>query len=390
MLDVTALLKALNEDITSLFKLSIAARKAGTRDRYAVALARIDPSRVLDEEREAEMIGDQCPRLSSPGLKWLRARLVKANNARRRYLKYCEEHQAHISNGDTIATDTSLPIVIPDDLQDTKSTASTANAALFDDIELRYDVESLASVISYATYTGTETLLRVRDLEEVRNGSDAFTCPYCKTEVAIQSQKSWRRHVFADMKAYVCLSESCGLRMFESSQAWLSHELHEHFTLNTCPYCGYQGSSQSTEDLKSHMNTQHCSKYKQGQLQDLLQASTHEPERISASKCPFCDWLTKIRFSDRSAPPDGDILVGLQRYRRHVGSHLEQVALAVITDETTEEDAERSMSDEEPIRPVDLDPSEVPDAQFGDDVCDRRPHAAYERRCTKQRYCPNR
>ncbi|KAK4628728.1 hypothetical protein CLAFUR4_08000 [Fulvia fulva] len=45
---------------------------------------------------------------------------------------------------------------------------------------------------------------------------------------------------------------------------------------------------------------------------------------ISVRKCPFCDWHTKLHYAGSKEQ------VSIDRYRRHICAHLEQVALAVI------------------------------------------------------------
>lgn len=93
------LIDTLSESIRTLFKTSGIARKAATRDRYALALRKIPASQVTDEDVDLERIGDLFPRLRVPKYDWLRTRLAKANNLRRRYLQYCEEHQAGVVAG---------------------------------------------------------------------------------------------------------------------------------------------------------------------------------------------------------------------------------------------------------------------------------------------------
>lgn len=88
--DLFELLKAINEDVSSLFKLSALAKQTTPYDPYTIALATIDDTQVSDKEADEILIGDRFPRLNHTSHRWLRWRLAQSNHARRKYLKHCD------------------------------------------------------------------------------------------------------------------------------------------------------------------------------------------------------------------------------------------------------------------------------------------------------------
>ena len=341
----TELINALDESVTALFKLSGIARRAVTRDRFALSLSRIEKSRVLSETDEADLLSEVYPRLLSPNLGWLRLRLVAANNSRRRYVLYCEEHQARIRDDTSTTSAVEHKLAPEDDKNDetasvlAETTASTAVAARVETSEdVENDTASLPSFVSYGTETGTYNIRNVPDLEEVRQGQDTFVCPYCRTEQFCETQRAWRRHVFSDLRTYTCTHEACDLRLFEDTYAWVEHELSEHLLQTTCPYCLTNIDKKSPSAFETHLHSNHPSRFSAEQIPQLKNIATQEPELVPASLCHFCDWQAMLRDRDDSVPRSTDVLVPVKRYRRHVGAHLEQVALAVIV--TSQQDAE--------------------------------------------------
>jgi hypothetical protein len=335
--DATQLMEAIAEDVSALFGLSIAARRASNRDRYTRALEKIDVSDVLPEEAEIERITGLFPTLRFPELRWLKIRLVTANNRRRRYLKYCQEHQKATAH----ASEVDKPHPIPsDDSADATSigaatrastVADTAFYKIWEQPQASDSIEE-QSIFSYDTQTCSDLAYVVPDLGDMNGGSDLFLCPFCRVEVSIRTQHAWKKHVFKDLKAYVCTSESCNLLMFESSHQWLAHMLSAHLKIEKCPYCSAYDPSQ---DLNQHMQETHPAAVDPNQIPMLLGTSMQELDKISVKTCQFCDWHTKLSSSARKAVKGNEIFVPLQRYRRHVGAHLEEIALSTITEPTT-------------------------------------------------------
>ncbi|KAL4931825.1 uncharacterized protein BDV17DRAFT_288411 [Aspergillus undulatus] len=69
-----------------------------------------------------------------------------------------------------------------------------------------------------------------------------FDCPFCFWIISLPNQTEWKRHVFHDLMAYVCVFKNCpGPRgLYESRYEWHRHleRLHgEDMEKRTCPLC---------------------------------------------------------------------------------------------------------------------------------------------------------
>ncbi|KGO70065.1 hypothetical protein PEX1_068390 [Penicillium expansum] len=107
-----------------------------------------------------------------------------------------------------------------------------------------------------------------------------FECPYCCLVIKIKGKKDWARHVFRDLMPYVCISSECSTpsKLYESRRKWYDHMCQSHSLL---------------ADLQS------------------------------GSNCPLCQVPLH--------PP--------MTFDRHVGHHMEQLALFVLPRTTSSEEA---------------------------------------------------
>jgi hypothetical protein len=229
---------------------------------------------------------------------------------------------------------------------DMESTASTAEPTATEEHSTALqDTSSVVSgsTLSYQTQTGKHIRFKVLDLESVSRGQSGFSCPYCYDEQLLdtsrsphEQQKRWERHVFADLKSYVCLEESCSSQMFESSHAWLRHQLSHHLKEWRCRACNVDQTLNTLQSLKEHYYTQHRLVHTDRDFLQLAQASEVTPKTVSVDRCKFCKWSEFL--------PKGVDRVSTSRFRKHIGSHLEQIALGMVPekyrmlDETEEDD----------------------------------------------------
>ena len=138
-----------------------------------------------------------------------------------------------------------------------------------------------------------------------------------------------RKHVFQDLKPYVCTFEECDLKMFADRSTWFSHELQVHRIEWCCPFCTHS-PLQSLESFEDHLQNRHAQKFVKEQLSALGATCQQSVERISPQACPFCDeWFVKLK----DANPDlaGETLVVTPaQFQHHVGTHMEQLALFAL------------------------------------------------------------
>lgn len=163
----------------------------------------------------------------------LKARLVRAMFQRRRYLIYRERHHAKISRDlDEEADDTR------DDMSDTIATTFRSQAPVDDDN---------ASIIAMTETTFSTSVLKGnvglprRPNEE--NDEAPFECHYCFCIITAPSRHLWLKHVFDDIKPYICVFEQCQTphRLYSARREWIHHVKKAHATqydaLDICHLC---------------------------------------------------------------------------------------------------------------------------------------------------------
>lgn len=67
-----------------------------------------------------------------------------------------------------------------------------------------------------------------------------FRCPYCFFVLKPRDMRSWARHVFRDIKPYVCVFPDCNTpdRLYDTRREWAFHETTTHDTESPlCPLC---------------------------------------------------------------------------------------------------------------------------------------------------------
>lgn len=168
--------------------------------------------------------------------------------------------------------------------------------------------------------------LQVMDIEKASQGMYPFECPYCFTLVRLRRQRLWKKHVFHDLKPYICTFEDCDIKMFSDQHAWFTHELGMHRTEFHCLFCPSLSFS-SIVSFKAHLREKHAEKVTEAQLPAIVNVSQRPLTRIPAKDCPICDeWDQSLRVANPQIA--GEVLtVSTTQFRHHLANHLEQLAL---------------------------------------------------------------
>ena len=163
----------------------------------------------------------------------LKTRLVRAMFQRRRYLMYRERHHAKISQDlDEGADDTR------DDMSDTIATTFKSQAPIEDD-------NASIKAMTETTYS-TSVLNGDIGLPRRPSGEEdeaPFECHYCFCIITAPSRLEWLKHVFDDIKPYVCVFEQCQTphRLYSARREWIHHVEKAHATqydaLDICHLC---------------------------------------------------------------------------------------------------------------------------------------------------------
>ncbi|KAK4213299.1 hypothetical protein QBC37DRAFT_174436 [Rhypophila decipiens] len=197
--------------INCLLRLSVAIRNPAPHDRFAASVPAIDTDHY--EPFGVQHVQGKFGQADQ----WLAARLGRAISRRRQYFKYRERHHQKLSEGLALdhGADHGLSSHVTRDGVSTiaSSIPEEVKGAPFDRLPLStVDEDALSdsgvSQTSFASSNAESEKLRVPPIpEEAHKGP--FECPFCFRMITASSTISWRRHVFGDLRPYICLWEGC-------------------------------------------------------------------------------------------------------------------------------------------------------------------------------------
>ncbi|KAK5164619.1 uncharacterized protein LTR77_009825 [Saxophila tyrrhenica] len=350
---------SVGDSITSLLKISALLRKATTRDRYAIAAASKHDVLPLEYASfDRTHVNEKLPKVTQQP--WLWTRLAEAITQRRRFLRYAQRHHRRIADRrppeGALRLEPQHPaprISYPHSHGHTLATAGVSTKAStlqadrveamafmnLDDDE--HDNISVATTF-ISTASGKEsTRSQVVKLESLTKDHEPFECPYCRGMVHFKSQKAWRKHVFRDLRAYVCTSRDCDSGLFEDKSAWFDHELESHWRVWICLACSSK-TSHSRSEFEAHLQKVHG--YTDTRVTaSISNASSRPVAEIICTACPCCDdWPEQLGIPSEQRDTTA---VSLNMFRQHLGSHQEQLALFAITSDFEKEVDSDSSSD---------------------------------------------
>jgi hypothetical protein len=114
--------------------------------------------------------------------------------------------------------------------------------------------------------------------------------------------------------------------MFDSSAGWRDHEM-SHRRQWFCPICNILCSDDA--ETEKHLIESHGDMARGGQLEMLLGVSSRALERLPAKDCPFCPWDDALRKRNPTISDD-ELVVPSRRFMKHVGRHLEELAIFIL------------------------------------------------------------
>lgn len=147
-------------------------------------------------------------------------------------------------------------------------------------------------------------------------------------------------HVFADLQPYICTSADCEdeLAQFPTRAAWSDHEFAEHRITQqwNCPECS--DTYTRTVDWEDHLQRDHKCVFAGSRLQVALRMALHKQCKAAENEeCPLCR-----------------IIPGKPRraFIKHVGRHMEEIALMALPRNAEDESDEGSISSDEESIPA--------------------------------------
>lgn len=125
--------------------------------------------------------------------------------------------------------------------------------------------------------------------------------------------------------------------MFRSRNEWFAHELQCHRREWVCQYCQHKAFN-SASTYSKHLNSLHTAILGKFQLEALLLQSEEPVDKIASNACPLCDeWEASLKNSKQDAKRlllnDGRVVEPYgtpKQFRRHLGRHMEQLALFAL------------------------------------------------------------
>lgn len=150
-----------------------------------------------------------------------------------------------------------------------------------------------------------------------------------------KSERVWMRHVFSDLRAYLCTFPDCDVPYFSDVNEWFRHEMENHRVSFSCRLCRSKPFS-LRERYVTHVQKYHPSALEDGNEELILSIAREPIEQIPAQDCPCCsDWIDRLKTrietpGTPSSAPEQVLCVTPAVFKRHLASHLEQLASFAI------------------------------------------------------------
>ncbi|KAI1313324.1 hypothetical protein F5Y03DRAFT_161128 [Xylaria venustula] len=300
--------------INCLLRMSITIRNPSRHDRF---VGSVSTEMLHYEPFDIQHVGSMFYTIDSA----LAERLGKAITRRRQYFKYREAHHDKLSYGlegrdhldtapETIASS------IPEHLKDGQRAVTSTITKPDDGCS-----ESGFSQTSYALTMANDDRRHIPPLpREASRGP--FQCPFCFTIVVITNKLLWKKHVYGDLRPYVCLVKDCKTpnQEYTRQHEWMQHMVDNHWKIYRCPFtCDVTFAS--SPDCKNHIIRNHADMAPLDQVDDLVGLGAQRVDYLSGLSCPLCP----------------ETLGSIKQYQRHVGRHQEQLAIFALPNLSNED-----------------------------------------------------
>lgn len=355
------LLEEIGDCVTRLFRVSSLIRQAAPTDLFAKALLR---NRYrFNDQFDIAHVGEKFPKLASQVSGWLRERLGRAITRRRQYLSYIQDHRDKLEGmltmqepNDAAVSTPEIPVIkhlhTATPVLDTTSRPSTFFTKATSLAPGRITAQMLTAeeesdpendARSYTTVSRSmdgdieaSTMARIPRLDDLRVGSKKeVECPFCFRMKKFKNERVWRRHVFSDLRSYVCTFQDCDAPYFGDINEWFHHEMQNHRVSYLCRLC--KGKTfHSSDRYLAHVKRHHPQLLENGDERPLLEISRKPVDQIPAHDCPCCsEWEDRLKHRATThglsmESPDSILTVFPTDFKRHLASHLEQLALFSI------------------------------------------------------------
>ncbi|KAJ5598652.1 hypothetical protein N7537_008736 [Penicillium hordei] len=280
-------------------------------------------------------------------ISWFCQRLAAANTRRREQFQYWADHPYDPKHDPTNATrlvtpslaqirskkqepqnrasafQSSIPNVPREGPRSAASKQSFSTAAVSDIHDTKTNVRP--RTVYAPTAIGQGRSNSVPDPPKIEIGT-TFSCPYCGATLEsseMENRQSWKRHVFRDLRPYVCTFEDCpnGGKLYVSRHDWIYHELQIHRRNYVCKVC--QKMCSNRKEMSAHLREHYDESISPSQLGVILDLCNRQVDVLGEEKdsCLVC----------------GEEL-SLSALQGHLAAHMEDIALFVLPNTNEEED----------------------------------------------------
>ncbi|KAI3318819.1 hypothetical protein HD806DRAFT_511072 [Xylariaceae sp. AK1471] len=290
-------------------------------------------------------------------IRWFCQRLARANTRRREQLWYWKNHPydpKQIATSANLVGDLGITrgiVPLEGQKEDSRSQVSTLKPP---DPHILHSIpKSVLSKQSFSTValsdvhdTGTNTRPRtiyaptaigqdrtisVPGPPRTKDGEMTFPCPYCgmALESKDMNRQLWKRHVFRDLRPYICTFEHChnAEKLFSSRHEWKHHEFQIHRREYVCQRC--QNRCASRREMSTHLQEHYGDSIPSAQMDIILDLCNRQvdPSDKNTEACILCR-------ED----------ISLSAWHDHVAAHMENLSLFVLpAPENDEEETEGSI-----------------------------------------------
>ncbi|KAJ4146174.1 hypothetical protein NW754_001638 [Fusarium falciforme] len=281
---------------------------------------------------------------------WYCQRLARANTRRREQLRYWADHP-YVSTQDKDTSSQTLPVLVKPPVKASEikeelgSQASTLKLP-----SVKFPPAGPTSTVSKQSFStaaasdvhDTKTNARPRTVYAPTNvgqgrsnavpgppktdGKATFPCPYCGITLdssEMQRRQSWKRHVFRDLRPYICTFEHCQNpdKLYVSRHEWIYHELQIHRRKYVCKECPKTSSSRT--EMLAHVQEHYGESISPAHLDVILNLCDQQDDGMNGEKeeCLVCG--EELSF------------LALQG---HLAMHMEDMALFILPNTQEDQD----------------------------------------------------
>lgn len=334
--ELDELLASIQASVDRLFRLSMLIRRSRPRGRQPTETGALG----VDPSMDIRHVEDKFPKVKEA--EWLAERLGMAIAKRRAFICYRQLHHQRLTEQsqdlaeDSKARSRRAPSTIATTYEEGSINIEQHAAKLL-------EPSIITTATSFATAFGADENgdLRVPDLTRLEFHGiqlkyfSTFDCPFCRTIQTVSSEREWRfvsfcpcchaaandnrRHVFTDLQPYICTFEGCSSGSFSSRHDWFNHEVESHRKQWCCAKC-HSSKFTSASSLRDHFDSVHPGSFTNSQWPLILKTCERPLRNFGPSSCPLCfSW----------DPPEGKAY-NAEEFCRHLGSHLQQLALTAL------------------------------------------------------------